>query len=155
MCLITNDKTKYIAEEDITVYKVLAFTEDEEYCGRSLFHGYHQYKWGEQPEVEIKESREWTTHDDIVTNKCREIYPQFKLDYWGTSISKEQRDMFMCIGAGYHSMTRERIDWGEYSLVVKCIIPKGAEYYKDMTGLYVSNRLTLVEKEKQYPESSN
>jgi len=154
MCLITNDKTKYIAEEDITVYKMLAFTHDEKYCGRSYHHGNYYYMWGEQPEVEIKESNQWTAYDSEAIDMCETIYPQFHASYFGEGIKQEQRDIFMCIGAGYHSMVKGRIDWTTDLIVVKCLIPKGAEYYKDMTGLYVSNRLVVVEKE-EHPESEN
>ena len=153
MCLITNDKTKYIATEDITVFKMMMtpYVEHEinGSIGRSIYYyyGWHHYMLGEQPEVKIKESNEWIMTDNVVERMCVNIFPGFVTDYYGLKVTKEQRNVFICIGAGYHSMTKERFltsnEGWNYDILVECTIPKGAEYYKDMTGLYVSNRLVV------------
>jgi hypothetical protein len=147
MCLITNDKTKYIAEENITVYKKLEPSDNSRYCGKSASRG-HKYQWGEQPEIEMKESNDWTPYNWESLDACRNIYPSFVVSHVG-KVPQEQRNIFMCIGAGYHSMSKDNLYNQNplYHFIVKCIIPKGAEYYKDMTGLYVSNKLILIEKE--------
>ena len=147
MCLITNDKTKYVATEDITVFKMMSSPYDEVKgaVGRSLIYGDHSYMLGEQPEVEMKESGSWVVHDDAVSDACENILPEFIASNNYFDATKKQREMFISIGAGYHSMTKERgrnEGWW-YDVLVECTIPKGAEYYKDMTGLYVSNKLVV------------
>lgn len=140
MCLITNQKTPLITEEDIKVYKVINSNYNPFYFSRGNF----TYKLGELNETTIQESDDWTAFDDdddawidkLVDSHSRANHPDLK-----------------CFGQGYHSCfnldylkkTIEQYWKNDRSvLLVECIIPKGSEYYKNPLDIYISNKLIVV-----------
>ena len=131
MCFTANIKNKgHIATRDIRVEKVFLKTHDED-CYRSPFYANCKWKIGEE-----KQSFLQKTKDPIIN--------------------------VLMIEDGLHSAKHIIKDstqcWDRYStkcliithlppkegVICECIIPKGAEYYYNRNGEYVSNRLILV-----------
>jgi hypothetical protein len=135
MCLITKQKKPFIAEEDITVYKVL------EDGLKSPFNRYN-YKLGSVNKTKIRESYEWCCFDDVDTAFLDENHPGWKED-------SRNRSGLRCYGHGYHSATtKERLKSivQYYGRIYKCIIPAGSKYYLGNTDLCVSDMLIVVRK---------
>ncbi len=142
MCLITDDKTLYIAREDIVVYKYLSeiYTLDSGEKAACSLTGKFWYTPGIKYSTQIEESNSWKCADDTA-------YSWEKKSFEGNSIKKK----LLCIGQGFHSYkTKKRAVEGYEEMemsqrLFKCIIPKWASYYQDNTGLIVSNTLIVVE----------
>lgn len=148
MCLVTADKNRYTAEEDIVVYKILKEDLTSE-C------------WDFQYELEKQYSNSLVLQNcisfycDVDQEHFRSIY-----GYDGNS-SKE----LISIAKGFHSLgniklTKEIFEryhkeiFERYHknssyrkfVIVECIIPKGSKYYKNELDMYVSNRIIIVKK---------
>lgn len=138
MCLITKNQ-KQIAAEDINVYKVLSPELD------TLYYGKFKYELGKLYETDILRSWDYTWADII-------SYDYFQnLD---RACDNPFSEGFISYGQGFHSIrTIERVEQhingiSDEFRVFKCIIPKGAEYIIDETGLVISNKIIVVEVEE-------
>jgi hypothetical protein len=173
MCLITPFKDKKVATEDMIVYKGLyhmspkiktivvkekrwwrkEVTEEKTVEMFSSEHEGYSYESGLlQPKVEMGEDNSWRASSSHEWGKAAK-YLNEKLgrkDIMDFEVRMHHREHFVCIGAGYHSGDLETIKilkqeaWGGGALdVVKCIIPKGSEYYEGF-GLYVSDQIIVT-----------
>ena len=174
MCLITPFKDKKVATEDMIVYKGLhhisqrtqtvvvkekrwwrkEVTEEKivkMFCSQYQAHDYESGLL--QPKVEMKEDNSWRASSEHEWNKVSEyLNEKFGKQVTYHEIKNDHREHFVCIGAGYHSGDLETIKmlkretWGGGALdVVKCIIPKGSEYYEGF-GLYVSDQIIVTDE---------
>jgi len=135
MCLITTQKKPLIAKKDITVYKLLDPNYKSPYT-------YYQYKPGKLVKAKIKDSHEWCGFDSIDQAWLDEHYPT----WFESARDHKPLKSLKCIGSGLHSAATEDRLYGTKAkgeMIVKCTIPKGSEYYKDATGLRVSNQLIV------------
>jgi len=129
MCLITPFKEPKVAEEDMTVYKIL--TDNQ----HSSFYSPFYYNLGELYETKMEESEEWLYADETAQKSTRRPYNDL-----------------ICIGKGFHSCnTIERAEELKEGLIQKrhvfeCTIPKGSMYYEDTSGLLVSNQIIVNKK---------
>jgi hypothetical protein len=142
MCLITLQQTPSIAEEDITVYKILHRK------SKSTAYQYFEYEVGKLylTEIEIVQKHEkWLAFDKIALKWLDSISPNW---------SRRKPSNLICIEKGFHSaMNSERLtdkndkkDNIIYNFILwEFIIPKGSEYYVDGTGLCVSNQIIMKE----------
>ena len=139
MCLITDNKEKQIAVEDIVVYKLLK---------RDLISQikYFQYKLGVLYETKIKkedkyEEMYWIPYCKLTTDYLHEHY--------GNRANWILNPNLICLSEGFHSAknieilkTIQKESIGEL-YKYKCIIPKGAEFYTDAVGFLVSNKIFI------------
>jgi hypothetical protein len=142
MCLVVLKGTKgRIAERDIPVYKLMIKTEDF-----SFVSGYYPktvWSLGETKAAKIEETidREFFDSKD-------------KKDNITAARGESLRNSFTFYGPGFHSASSlRRIQytvrnywWVKNSncIIVKCTIPKGSTYYRNVSSLCVSNALTLI-----------
>ena len=139
MCLITKNKQKYIATEDMVVYKTLREIDENRICSEHMNFTYTLNK------LYIEEM---LPSDDI----C--FYDSWASMKYNTATSKAtddvQSNVAICIGQGFHFMTEYKRAFNDalYSDidVYKCIIPKGSEYYLDNSDLGVSNQIIIKGK---------
>lgn len=137
MCLVTEIKTPFVAEEDMVVYKILC-NKNGKIC--SVIECYF-WDIGEihYAEISFKTPEHLDcTHDDVVY----EFYKNYSLEE------------LIQVSKGFHSaesIERLQKSWlwhyveseNNSEHVVQCTIPKGSTYYKDSTGLLVSNQLRV------------
>lgn len=129
MCLITEQASPKILEEDKTVYKVVTST------GEGWKSQYERFPYipGQLYATEIHVSK----GDGMYSDQTAQNYYE----------KEEQQDKLFTIGRGFHSFeTEERAEehLGLLSeILVKCTIPKGSEYWEDATGLIASNQIIL------------
>lgn len=142
MCLITN-KQPQIATEDIVVYKEL--NSDL----RSGFQ-YFQYELNKLYSTEIREAPSGT-----YSPFCQIDRGYLCKTYGGFGQIKELIDSgtLKVYQKGFHSISSGilRVFLGveeryKNSVIVKCIIPKGATYIEDFVGFIVSNQIIIVER---------
>lgn len=147
MCLVTNDLTRYVAEEDMTVYKTLTEWDDGKLT--SCYYGRFEYEIGKLYEAEIEESKEKCFYDDVDIRFFEELY---QVDV----VQVFEKGNLMIIGSGFHSAERKyRLEHvrnydATASVIVRCTVPKGATYHRTPTGLIVSDKIIvneIVEKE--------
>lgn len=120
MCLILKDTTKYIANTNIIVYKVVAITDNKMHAIWHLF----RYKYNKLYKL----------------SKRLRIYKLFSNDLY--------------IMEGFYSFNNlqdaetlnlKYINCNRYvTKVVKCILPKGTEYYTS-NNVIVSNQIKIIE----------
>lgn len=133
MCLITNQKESKIAEEDMTVYKVLRID------GKSHVQGF-PYVPGGLHKTTIEQSDQWCAADETALDVLNEDF-----DRWRNGNNKS----LVCFGQGFHSCrTRERAvrlneTSDERGEIKEFVIPKGATYYEDMTDLLISDQIIM------------
>ena len=134
MCLVTTQKTALITEKNITVYKVM----NKEL---SAIFKIFKYELNHLYETEIKESEEWATLG--ILEKWLDDYPD---NSW-----RRHPDL-ICLGQGFHSIKKIRNarilkNYLHINTVIfKCVIPKGSEYYIDAEGFMISNKI-IIKKE--------
>lgn len=151
MCLITNTPEKLIAQEDMTVYKILRvspFDFDNGYAFSVYFLGFG-YKIGELCITEIKKETnlsKLTAFDSVDSewlNK-RYGYPSFYSRGWKGAVERGELTAF---GPGFHSfLNPTRLGTNcipKEERKFECTIPKGSEYILDPTGLVVSNQIII------------
>ena len=130
MCLIT-DKPKQIAAEDITCFKVLS-KDDDGMLIPCFYPNSMTYEFDTL----------YTTNIEFDTvDRCP--FTEFNLSDFPEDVGESQ-----AYGPGFHSMSckfmhRAFKDYISRSLVYKCMIPKGSEYYEDYSGCYVSNQIII------------
>ncbi len=146
MCLQTDWLEPKVAEEDMTVYKVLKSEEDDTYEGQALVYAHYspfyrmKYELGKVYSTTMRIAGENSGSFDHVASDARQMF------------EKEFPDQkYLSISEGFHSaLTFERLDdlgrTGEF--VHECIIPKGSMYYIGFTDLVVSNQI-IVKKQVQ------
>jgi hypothetical protein len=175
MCLITPFKDKKVTTKDIIVYKGLFHVGQEkqiivvkkkrwwrkevtEEKIIEIFSSEHQgYKYESgllQPKVKMEHDNSWNASSSYEWYKAAE-YLNEKLgrkDIMAFEVRDFHREHFVYIGAGYHSGDLETMKilkqetWGGEALsIVKCIIPKGSEYYEGF-GLYVSDQIIVTDE---------
>jgi hypothetical protein len=129
MCLVTKQKVAKIAKEDITCYKIL---------GANLRTPYMGYTYNVGKLYKVKLSVRWTNNWCSFDAKTDKAY-----------LRKSGGDMVVNeIEKGFHAalkVDRLKDVWGvkRYG-VFEFLIPTGSEYFRDKTGLIVSNRIMLV-----------
>lgn len=142
MCLITDQKEPKVAEQDITVYKILE--------GLTSPYNYFHYELGKLYETEIEEDDEWCCFDA----KDAE-YLTSNFEDW----ERGRNGKLQCFGAGFHSISsidraREFVRNDGSMIIYEAIIPKGAQYYENGSQLAISNKLIIV-KELENELSNN
>ena len=143
MSLITRSNCVDIAEENIKVYKYVRIIDGNFH---SEFNGFC-YKQGVIYETELKTSEtRIEMFDKVVTKK----YIPDGMKQGSIELKKYIRNNYKCINEGFHSSFSEErlkdklkdiLKFRKNFEIQKFIIPKGSEYYKDETGLLVSNRI--------------
>jgi hypothetical protein len=138
MCLMIEKHVEpSIAEEDITVYKIVETTG----TGRSfrIRSGFYDinfiYKLGQKYETVIEKTWD-STHFDSEEIGAYSHFTKLNIKY---------------IGPGFHSMGSVNRAPSCFYIkgiikyrMMECTIPKGALYYHNLSDLYVSNRLIPV-----------
>ena len=146
MCLITRNK-KQIATENIPIFKVL----EENMMSP---HYYFIYKLNKEYSSEIKFDNNWSTVDEISTEIVKKIAlsKNLKVSCFTVERGNLIKIGFNCYGEGRHSFkTFERAHkniinpYGGSQLIVKGIIPKGAEYIIGEDECVISNKIILTE----------
>lgn len=137
MCLITLQKKPLEAEKDIIVYKEVD-KQIEENIYESI---YNDFIWelNKLYKTDLKKSKDLTCYDNI------------SMVYY---ISNHGNDELTSISEGFHSMNKSRCIREMKNIkdkiisFIECKIPKGSLYYKDGTGLCVSNQLIVLKEVK-------
>ncbi len=132
MCLITNWKRPRTAKRDIIVYKRLERSKIDEEKLISIWWGTY-YKIGEHYKVDMVANNEpYTVFDWDAMN----AYPDWMVE----------PSIYTHVHAGYHSMMEKHrsLPDSEQEVMVRCVVPKGANYFKDNTGLIVSNEIIIL-----------
>ena len=141
MCLVVHrDTQKKIAEEDIIVYKELrhiyenvvsACYQDFNYILEKLY------------KTEItKETPNEVIHT-CFDCKDAEVLMKAYGDSWRIN------EDLISYAQGFHSaMSQDRFKELSYynSSIYECVIPKGSEYYENLSGLIVSNQIIIKNK---------
>lgn len=146
MCLITEQKVAKIAEEDTIVYKEVILLGDEK-CMSSI-QGF-EYEFDKlytsvtlSPKsiIGLRFADDFTMHDPRVAD----YYFLDKIVIYdkGEIVTDNECCDYVVISKGFHAYTNFERDKDSN---VKCIIPKGSEYFEDATGLIVSNRIIIKE----------
>jgi len=145
MCLITEQKKAKIAEEDITVYKEVIIGDEK--C-MSPIHGF-EYKFNKlytsatlRPKsiIGLRFADDFSIHD-IRTGVY--YFSDKKVNIAGGEVVIDNKCCdYVVISKGFHAYTNFERD---KDINVKCIIPKGSEYFEDATGLIVSNQIIIKE----------
>ena len=138
MCLITSKRSYKIAREDFTVWKLLDLDNkssvQEFQYERGVLYGEPIELIGE----DLYKGVEIFPADNIDQEHLREVYN------WESS--SKYNPALIYIRKGYHSyLTENRITnfTVRDTKIVEFIIPKGARYYIDDTGICVSNRIKM------------
>lgn len=131
MCLVTEHREPLTAEEDTVVYIILRPNL------RSIYKGFvyelgKSYKTVLDPR-NIGSGNVWSA-DEITSS------------YYGWKSVGWKFSNLLAISKGFHSYQNyqraiEQLD--ELETLVQCTIPKGCIYYKDSTGLLLSNQLRV------------
>jgi len=142
MCLVTVTGRK-VAANDIPVKKLF---DRESYLQGEYVSPYYMYQYpdkGLQPKVKMAVVRKTIT----VAYESGGItfFDDYDTDYYKKNHAGETVNV---ISKGYHSASTERAtpyhNLLDYCMtMVDCYIPKGAEYYEDATGLFVSDTIFI------------
>lgn len=127
MCLLTRQKKPIILKEDKIVYKLLR-------ASRTAIYQDFSYDLNKLYKTDICESSDISAYDEIAMKR-------YKFNFYGL------KPGVISISEGFHAFTSiERIkkNFVPYS-IFKCTIPAGSEFYKDATGLCVSNQIIINE----------
>jgi len=125
MCFVSKNRKAYVAKKDITCYKVMVKSTLHDSVWRSPYRyfGYVPYK----------------------------VYQTILNPF--TRIPVPSLPAHIVLHEGFHSYSkRETVKLPLYTVsvgvvVVKCIIPKGATYYKNTKqGIYVSNQIKIIKE---------
>lgn len=142
MCLITN-KQPQIATEDIVVYKELSGN----LC--SVFQNF-QYELNKLYSTEIKEapSGTYSPFCQVDRNYLYNTYGGFGQleELIDSGALKVYQKGFHSISSSVLEKFLEIEERTTDSVIVKCVIPKGATYIEDFVGFIVSNQIMIVER---------
>ena len=147
MCLATTQPGPLYAIENISVYKVITKRFHRDYLNQIIddnkielvapYLGF-KYEQGVLYETKILETDEEQMYDYIAIRDFQRI--------------KSQDIPYKIIAEGFHSIYNIHRNlmspfelFGLYGPngLFRCMVPKGAEYYKDNTGLMVSNKIII------------
>jgi hypothetical protein len=135
MCLITDNKEKQFATEDMIVYKIFGLH-------LQSFFMYFQYELDILYETKITESspENWYPCCKLDENYLKENYgPSAKI--W------IKNPKLICLEEGFHSAkTIENLKFIGSNHVYECIIPKGSEFYTDTVGFIISNKIIVKQQ---------
>jgi hypothetical protein len=147
MCLITKNKRVQTATEDMIVYKKVTPNL------RAIFFPEFKYKIGKLYETKMtklpKHSKKWKTFSSRDSNWCDNHF----LGWRGRLSTSKRVDEdailvrkgMMCIAKGFHSViNHEKMFVSRYDMLVECLVPKGAKYHTDETGMVVSNKIMVT-----------
>lgn len=131
MCLITEQKVPLEAQEDMVVYKAVIIDKTK------ITSVYYDFEWTlGKIESALCFTRDFN-NGIFADQKCIDAYEEI------------DNVNLVSISEGLHSATtRKRAIqvvkfYQKNCTLAQCTIPKGALYYKDVTGLIVSNQLRL------------
>ena len=130
MCLITNWKSPRMAKKDIVVFKNFDCEFEDGLLSPYRGHVYQRY------ELNITNMVADNKFCSYMGNAILDAYPDFASD----------NNPYTHVHEGFHAFTN--LDYSSIyrlGLTTKCIIPKGSLYYKDKTGLIVSNQIIIGE----------
>lgn len=130
MCLIVSRKQKpKIADKDIIVYKAMI-------DGKSASVDFEYIK-GKLYKTEIRAGNNYRAADEISVSKLNNLCDDWN---WNT-------DRWISYERGFHSYISfkraKKANWYKAE-IIKFIIPKGATYYRDITGCIVSNKIKML-----------
>lgn len=137
MCFESTDITKYKAEQDIVCYKIMNSVYDD-FCISG--HVKTKYYFGKLYTLRNTIFRPFWIYSEYYWRS----FILFRL--FNKIIGKHRESMFdhniktINIHTGFHSYVDRNYDCSRY---VKCIIPKGATYYRSAWE-YVSNKIIIV-----------
>lgn len=134
MCLITNKKSR-IAKVDIKVVKLL--THDL----RAPFYPF-QYELGVEVSTEIKDCNDPTPYSAYETEYLRKTFGDWESEVMDGGKLKSYSEGFHSMSLNYFNESVEDLTYNAFA----AIIPKGATYIQDFNGLYISDRLIVVEE---------
>ena len=129
MCLIVEkNKEVSIASENIICYKAIGLRD-----GR-----YFAPYWNFEYELNVLYETEMSKEDGLVAFDVKACNDRERLLNEGFVLT--------AIAQGFHSSSTIKRLGKAYTgqKIMKCIIPKGAEYYEDYTDLLVSNKIMLI-----------
>ena len=141
MCLITNQQEPTIATEDISVWKLV----NEYSYGIYAWIQPYQYKPNELNQVNFsfeETNMPWLPFDSDAGEVNNTVWGH---DYRFSGIQKRKHNL-QSIAGGFHSCKKHRLEdrrLSDTEAMLEFIIPKGAEYYQDVIGDYVSNQIIL------------
>lgn len=143
MCLIIGKEDKpLIAEEDVIAYKILCPNGDNHADSAYWYrNGRFMYELGKLYQTTIEETKENRCFDDLDSETIKKTYG----DDW-----KDTK----ALGQGFHGAlklerTQETLEdglWSNNKTIYQVTIPKGAEYYVNCSGLFVSNKIIINKK---------
>ena len=139
MCLVVHrDTQKKIAKEDITVYKELIYL--SEYQVGTCYQDF-EYVLEKLYKTEItKETPNEVIHT-CFDCKDAEVLMKAYGDSWRIN------EDLISYAQGFHSaMSQDRFKVSYYTSIYECVIPKGSEYYENLSGLIVSNQIIIKNK---------
>lgn len=135
MCLVTTQKKQYYTKKDMVVYKEVRFYDDN--VVKSPYE-YFFYEIGKLYE---------TKFSFLNYGYCYDVIAEYDFDE-----IRINRIPFKIIAEGFHSFSNiDRIPLHlkmppalDYPVrLYECVIPKGSQYFKDRTGLIVSNKIII------------
>lgn len=118
MCLVLEDKTKHIACEDIVVYKVVSIHNSEMHA----IWQFYNYKYNKLHVLKTELHTYKTFSGDIITLEGFYSFGNFS----------SAQELHLRLVNMYGTK------------VVKCILPKGTEYYAN-NDIVVSNQIKIIE----------
>jgi len=137
MCLITNQKKPHTATCDMVVYKLLRKN------ASSLYHSTMTYELGKLYKTKIMLGTSKYCFDDEDTDEVTKAYGcNWSYDY-----------SIFSFGEGFHSAiypdrftstVGHSFSGWQGKAIFECIIPKGSKYYKNPSGLIVSNKIIVI-----------
>jgi len=140
MCLITEQKKPKVADKDIVCYKAGGYNKQ-----KNIFWGIYycfEYELSKLYKTKLKESTDCFYYD----SEAIEQYGLNPFHFRPGKLMEELKKRYNIIGSGFHSAeSLDRLKREGRSEKAKCIIPKGSLYYKDKTGLLVSNQIIVEE----------
>lgn len=145
MCLITNQSLSEVLKEDMIAYKLLFPSRWVSSNARSPL-GNKTYILGDTyKEAIVKfDSKNWNCFDeedfDVVAKIRDEDLKNYR-QFWSGFHSAENRDRLERTRRSHHG----RGIFADCE-VYKCLIPKGSEMYRGLTGLLVSDTIVIKKR---------
>lgn len=147
MCLITDQKTPFIAEKDIIVYKALIGNNDG--TARSVYIFNHEYILEKLYKTTIKSSTsQYSSLDNEDSEKIDKAYNLRRSPYAMSRRDAVLNGELMSYTQGFHSALdknrlRNEPNYSSNVSIFECTIPEGSEYYTNPSGLVISNAIII------------
>ena len=143
-CSYTEEKPHYkIAKEDIPVYKVVR--KEEDYYRPWYIANGTRYQPGEEYMVVME-----APYPDPMDFKKSYIMKYGFHSYDCTKTRLESKDISYYIFTRWDCLIDSYHKFGGKTVVIDCVIPKGARYYVNTRGEYVSNRIKILNEVKEH-----